>query len=133
MPKYLYHYTEAARVGSIFANGLNASIPDPANPNNAAFGPGQYFTDLTPDEADTGSMQQVARALFNYQLYWGGGRRGDIVAIRINVSGLPIVWKHELWSRTFGDRSIFVNPTRNTLSLVGRAGPGSVTFIDFKY
>jgi hypothetical protein len=38
-------------------------LPSVADDNTAAFGPGQYFTDISNIEASTGSAYQLSRAI----------------------------------------------------------------------
>ncbi len=127
---YLYHYTPVENIPGIIATGLNPSKRDPADPkSDAQWGDGQYFTDLTPQEASTGTMFQLSRTLYNGPWHWGKRTRTDIGWIKIDVSGLPVVRVASTFSSTYGPRSIYLNPTSMPLSLNGRVGgTGTVIF-----
>jgi RHS repeat-associated protein len=132
-PEYLYHYTPAANIPSILATGLEPSIRRPGDPNSdAQWGDGQYFTDLTPNDASTGSMFQLSRALFNSPWHWGNKTRNDIGWIKIDVSKLypyRVIRVAPVFSNTYGPRWIYLHPSVLPLFLDGSvAGTGLVTF-----
>jgi len=81
----LFHFTsEEGRKGILESGVLNAST----NPRNARYGPGQYLTDINPQEVSSGRMTagQLARRLFGQP--WAGRKTQSWV--EIDVSGLPV-------------------------------------------
>jgi hypothetical protein len=127
---YLYHYTQIENIPSILTEGLRPSIKIPGDPSSdAQLGDGQYLTDLSPSDILSGTMFQTARALFNQPFYWGSRTRSDIGFIKIKVSGLAYRRVAPLFSKTFGDRSIYLVGGRENLPLVDRVSEtGSVLF-----
>jgi hypothetical protein len=97
-------------------------LPSLADDERAAFGHGQYFTDISPGEAAAGSSYQLSRALFSTP--WFNWRVTHFVAI--NVSGLAVDRVSPVYSRTYGDRYIYLYRTEVALPVEGRivlAGP----------
>jgi len=131
--RYLYHYTFADRIKSILASGLNAS--DPAN-GDAQFGPGQYLTDLTPEESQTLTRFQHSAALFKIPFNWNRGQAyppySPVGWIRIDVdhpTSLFAVRVAPLFSSRFPGRSIFLVPGTARLPLANRErGTGTLIF-----
>ncbi len=96
--RFLYHYTFARNIRPIeYAGELWASLPENGD---AQHGPGQYLTDLTPEEASTADRFTVSRALFNTPFHWSPGKPPypDIGWIKIDVgrstchTGCPAIW-----------------------------------------
>jgi RHS repeat-associated protein len=78
----LYHYTtQSGAAGIVASQFINPSTDE----RHAIYGPGQYFTDISPVEAATGSANQLSRAIYKSPLYTT--RVSNYVAV--NVSGLP--------------------------------------------
>lgn len=126
---HLYHYTPEENIPAIISGGLRPSLRDPDNPkSDAQWGDGHYFTDISPEEASRYSMFQLSRALFAIPWHWGTKTRYDIGWLRIDVSGLPLQ-RVPVFSRSYGDRSIYLHPTRTTLPVSQRLrGTGTVEF-----
>jgi hypothetical protein len=129
---YLYHYTFAERIPSIIATGLRPSIGDPGNPStDAQWGDGQYFTDLTPEDASMATRYQVAKALFNIPWKWGRPPNlRNIGWIKVDVSNLPVRWVAEVFSpERFPGRSIYLHDSTVPLPITDKIrGRGVVTF-----
>lgn len=65
----LYHYTLASRGAQVLSSGiLYASLEENGD---AEYGPGQYFTDLTPSESSTVTRRQHAYTLYSIPMKWG--------------------------------------------------------------
>ena len=118
-PKILYHYTPTENLAGILATGINPSIRNPDDLNSdAQHGDGQYFTDITNFEAEPYSMFQLCRALFDNPFHWGGTRR-SISYIAITTDSLRIKRAVPVFSRTYGDKSIYVKLGTTPLLLDG--------------
>jgi hypothetical protein len=129
--RYLYHYTEAASIPSILATGLRPSIQDPGNPrSDAQWGNGQYFTDLTPQEASSATRYQVSRAIFNIPWHWGRPPNLPTIGwLKVRVQGLPIRREDSLFTQRFEHRSIYRHPSTINLPVAGRVvATGTVQF-----
>jgi hypothetical protein len=132
-PDYLYHYTPIVNVPSILATGLKPSIKVPGVPSSdAQWGDGQYLTDLTPSQMASGTMFQVSAALFKSPWRWGNRTRYDIGYIMIDVRGLPVTRVAPLFTKTFGNKGIWLNPTQYNLPLIGRVPAGGIGVVSFK-
>ena len=119
---HLYHYTShEGLIGILEFEVIWATEDDPEN-----WGDGQYFTDISPQEASIGSAHQLSRALFN--TLWNHLRVERW--IRINVADLPIKRVGAVFSHTYGNKSIYLHPSRNPLNVSGRIEDwGSTPFI----
>jgi len=106
IPSVLYHYSNEAGIAGIIASQyIRPSLSDD---ENAAFGHGQYFTDISPAEAAVGSAYQLSRAIMNTP--WRYYRVTHYVAI--DVSGLPVEKVSPVFSRTYGDKYRFIGNCR---------------------
>ncbi len=124
-PKWiLYHYSDQAGVaGIVISQAINPSLADD---ERAAFGHGQYFTDISPIEAASGSAGQLSRAIFN--MPWLSGRVTHYVMV--NVAGLPVINVSSVYSQTYGGKYIYLNRSETPLSIQGRLENwGAVPFI----
>jgi RHS repeat-associated protein len=107
-PLILYHYTLTENVAGILATGIRPSIRDENDENSdAQHGDGQYFTDITNLEAEQHTMYQLSRALFINPFHWGGKRR-SISYIAIKTNGLRIKRAVPVFSKTYGNKYIYV-------------------------
>jgi hypothetical protein len=114
-PKFiLYHYSSEVGVAGILAT--QAIYPSLADDKRAAFGHGQYFTDISPADASIGSAYQLSRAL--YTVFWDDWRVKSFVAI--NVFGLPIEQVREVYSHTYGEHYIYLHRSETPLPITGR-------------
>ncbi|UWQ06669.1 HYD1 signature containing ADP-ribosyltransferase family protein [Aliiroseovarius crassostreae] len=109
----MFHYTSDAGLVGIL--GTQALLPSTksANPNDARYGDGQYFTDIVPGTMRSGQLAyQLAgdgRKYRNYQNF-----------VAIDVTGLPLV---------NGRPNVYVVPNEGPLPLAGRiiaAGPNGI-------
>ncbi len=80
-PQVLFHYTDPAGTAAILASGFLA-----ASSEDAAFGPGQYFTDLPP----TGLLTQKEYSLALFRIGTGRALQKVIDWLAIDVAGLPV-------------------------------------------
>jgi hypothetical protein len=78
-------------------------LPSRQEVADAQWGNGQYFTDISPLDAKSGSAHQLSRALFTLPWY----HRRVKNWLRIDVSSLDIKKVTSVFSRTYGDRSIY--------------------------
>jgi len=118
-PKWhLYHYTTDAGLAGILATKeIWPSIRDPKDPkSDAQWGDGQYFTDISPQDASVGSAYQLSRALYN--IPWKNARVKNWV--KVNVTGLAVGRVASVFSRTYGDKSIYLHRSRSPLNLASR-------------
>jgi RHS repeat-associated protein len=125
-PKWhLYHYTDNAGLAGILATQqIWPSIRKPEDPkSDAQWGDGQYFTDLSPQDASRGSAHQLSRALYNTP--WRYNRVKNWV--KVNVAGLPVKRVAPVFSRTYGDRSIYLHLSQSPLDGTGRIDSWGVT------
>lgn len=113
-PQYLYHYTSDEGLAGILAS--QQLLPSRQEVADAQWGNGQYFTDISPLDAKSGSAHQLSRALFTLPWY----HRRVKNWFRIDVSSLDIKKVTSVFSRTYGDRSIYLHPNPSSLNLVGR-------------
>jgi len=120
--RILYHYTDASGLAGIRASEtINAS----KDPDHAIYGPGQYFTDISPWEAATGSDRQLSRALYN--VWWNYRKVQFYVAV--NVIGLNVKNVGPTYSKTYGSKNIYLHVSETALSVKGRIeSSGSVLF-----
>jgi RHS repeat-associated protein len=114
-PKWiLYHYTSYSGLAGILASqSINPSLADD---NTAAFGHGQYFTDLSPADAASGSAYQLSRAIYN--IPWDNERATNYVAI--NIYRLAIENVSQVFSKTYRNRYIYLHRSEVPLPIVGR-------------
>jgi hypothetical protein len=112
----LYHYSDASGVAGIVASqAINASLA--VDDRNIGYGrPGQYFTDISPAEASTGSSHQLSRAI-QYSP-WNYNKVTDYVAV--NVADLPIENVGPVFSHTYGAKFIYLHSSTAPLSVEGR-------------
>ena len=117
---YLYHYTSDVGLAGILAlQVINASIREPLNQKtDAQWGDGQYFTDLSPHDAAVGSAYQLSRALYNSP--WKN--KSVTCWLRIDVAGLPVERVTPVFSRTYGNKWIYLHRTLYPLHVAGRIG-----------
>lgn len=115
---YLYHYTDdAGLAGILVTQQIWASRRNPADPNSdAQWGNGQYFTDISPQDTRRGSAYQLSRALFTTP--WKPNKVKNFV--KINVAGLPVSRVADVFSRTYGNKSIYLHRSENSLNVTGR-------------
>jgi RHS repeat-associated protein len=118
----LYHYTRAEYIPSILATGIKPSLE---GNGDAHQGPGQYFTDITPEEVSTVTRGQFSAAL--YQVWWHWGTKTDkmntlanVAYIGIDTTGLPIERKANVYGDRFPGRGIFVNDSVVNLPITDR-------------
>ncbi|MBI9051564.1 MAG: Ig-like domain-containing protein [Anaerolineaceae bacterium] len=129
--KILYHYTKAENIPLIIATGIKPSLE---GHGDAHQGPGQYFTDITPEEASTVTRGQFSAAL--YQVWWHWGTKTDkmntlanVAYIGIDITGLPIERKSKVYGDRFPGRGIFVNDSVVNLPIADRLRrTGTVVF-----
>jgi RHS repeat-associated protein len=112
-PKWhLYHYTTDAGLAGILATQvIKVTTDDPEG-----WGDGQYFTDITPQDASIGSAYQLSRALFT--LPWYNKRVKNWV--KVNVAGLSVKRVGPVFSRTYGNKSIYLHPSQSPLNVADR-------------
>jgi hypothetical protein len=125
--QYLYHYTSDEGLAGILATQqILPSIGTPGDPkSDAQWGNGQYFTDITPQDASIGSAHQLSRALFTHPWY----NRKVKSWVRVNVAGLPVRRVTPVFSRTYGDKWIYLHPSESPLNVTGRIdGWGATPF-----
>ncbi len=122
---YLYHYTDDTGLAGILATQqIWPSIRNPADPRtDAQWGDGQYFTDISPQDASRGSAYQLSRALFT--MPWLQEKVKNWV--KINVAGLPVKRVAPVFSRTYGDKSIYLHPSQSPLDVVNRIDGWGIT------
>ena len=123
-PKHiLYHYSSDAGIAGIIAT--QTIYPSLSDDNRAAFGHGQYFTDISPADAAAGSAYQLSRAIFITP--W---KNTDVTSyVAIDVSGLLVDQVAPVFSKTYGDRYIYLHRSQMPLSIQGRmVSTGMVTF-----
>lgn len=124
---YLYHYTGDAGLAGILATRMIwASTRDPENPkSDAQWGDGQYFTDISPQDASSGSAHQLSRALFTTPWKYKSVQNW----VRVNVAGLPMKRVSPVFSHTFGNKSIYLHPNPGPLNVMNRLeGWGATPF-----
>jgi RHS repeat-associated protein len=129
----LFHYTLASNVSLIVGSG-SLWWSDPED-GDAQWGPGQYFTDLTPGQASNFTRHQVSKALFNLPWKWGGGAPYKPVAwlqFLVPIEKVPRV--APLYSGTvataYPDRGIYLHSNTVDLSIGGMVvNSGIVNFV----
>lgn len=110
----LYHYsTQSGIVGILSTQTIFPSLWDD---NRAAFGHGQYFTDISPADASSGSAYQLSRAL--YTSPWKHKVVTNYVAI--DVSNMMIEQVSPVFSNTYGYRYIYLHRSEDPLFVGGR-------------
>jgi RHS repeat-associated protein len=125
-PKWiLYHYSNATGVTGIVASQM--ILPSLGDGNLAAYGYGQYFTDISTVDAAKGSPYQLSRAIFNIPYNF----RKVTHFVAINVAGLPIENVGPVYTRTYGERSIYLHRSVAPLNVSNRIeASGPVLFSD---
>lgn len=86
---------------------------------DATYGFGQYFTDISPVEAGSGTMFQLSFALYEILNRWGGASR-PIGFLAIDVSGLPVRRVAPVYGPTFPGKGIYLHETVSALSVGNR-------------
>jgi RHS repeat-associated protein len=110
----LFHYTDFEGMAGIV--GKQRMLPSLADDERAAFGHGQYFTDISPSEAANGSPYQLSRALFKFQFLHNRTR----YYVAVNVYGLPVENVSPVYSRTYGNKYIYLHRSEVPLPVQGR-------------
>jgi hypothetical protein len=87
------------------------------------WGDGQYFTDITPQDASIGSAYQLSRALF--KLPWLYKRTENWV--KINVAGLLVERVGPVFSRTYGNKYIYLHRSESPLVVADRIDDSGAT------
>jgi hypothetical protein len=124
----LYHYTPESRVNIITTEGLLPSIQPLGGGGDAKYGNGQYFTDLTPEEASTVTRGQLAYSLFEDFRRWGYRTPIAWMKFQFRIEDVRLV--DELHGSRFPHRSIYLRGGTDTLSMSGiLLDTGLVTFL----
>jgi RHS repeat-associated protein len=120
--RYLYHYTsDEGLIGILATQMIKVTTNDPEG-----WGDGQYFTDITPEDASVGSAHQLSRALFTTPWKF----KSVTNWVKVNVADLPVRRVGPVFSRTtYGNKSIYLHPSQSPLNVAGRiAGSGPTPF-----
>ncbi len=113
----LYHYSDQSGVtGIVISQVIFASQADDRRAARGHGRPGQYFTDISPAEAATGSAYQLSRAIMTTP--WLHDRVTHYVAV--NVAGLLIENVGPVFSQTYGSKFIYLHNSTVPLSIEGR-------------
>jgi hypothetical protein len=119
----LFHYTFADALSSILTEGLRASKRVQNDPkSDAQHGNGQYFTDLTPDEASQFSRPQISQALYSTPRKWGvRGKVRDIVWLEWHLMPDMVAYVRPLFSsrpaQMYSERGIWLRSAETALSV----------------
>jgi hypothetical protein len=114
-PKFiLYHYSsDRGMAGIISTQAINPSLADD---KRAIAGHGQYFTDISPIEASKGSAYQMSRAIYNVHF-----KNRDVTSfVAVNVFGLMIEIVSPVYSKTYGDKYIYLHRSESPLFIGDR-------------
>jgi len=109
--QYLYHYTSDEGLAAILKS--QELLPSRQEVADAQWGDGQYFTDISPEDTQTRSAHQLSRALFTTPWHHKKVRHW----LKIDVSDLTINRAASVFSRTYGQRAIYVHLTGSALSI----------------
>jgi RHS repeat-associated protein len=110
-PEILYHYTAVNNLEGIAGSAVLLASP------TGAFGPGQYFTDIRPFEAEAHTKEDLSTALFAIPNRWPDTEVGFI---GVDVGGLNVARMSSVYGYVFSGKSIFLNETTVQLPLVFR-------------
>lgn len=113
-PKYLYHYTSDEGLVAILKS--QELLPSREEVADAQWGDGQYFTDISPFDTETRSAYQLSRALFTTPWHHQKVRHW----LKIDVSDLTINRAASVFSRTYGQRAIYVHLAGSALNITQR-------------
>jgi RHS repeat-associated protein len=121
----VYHYTALPNVDLIRQSGiLNASLDIISDAN---FGPGQYFTDITPSEAATRTKGTLAFALYNTNLKW---RYSDVGYVGIELPERTVKRVRNVYGAGFPGRGIYLRYSVSPLKIFNKiVGFGKVPFL----
>ncbi len=110
-PKFLFHYTSTRGLDGIRQTQM--LLPS-TGPQNSRYGKGQYFTDISNIEAESGTAGQLSYALFKSPIYTH--RVSHFVAV--NVQGLPINYAAPAYGSRYGAKSFYVHPSDFPLPII---------------
>jgi RHS repeat-associated protein len=134
-PKVLFHYTSAGGFASIMASQyIRPSIQQSPDDKTAAYGSGQYFTDLPPSVASTRTKYEMSYAL--YSIPYQSPKVMYVVAV--DVTNIAISRKASIftsssapkYSPTYG---VFLHSSMEDLSVAGRivvSQSGPVAYVE---
>lgn len=112
----LYHYTFSVNIPLIIKDGLKSSVA--IVNGDAQWGDGQYFTDLTPNEATSLTRFEHSFAIFNMPWKWGGrGNLKSVGWIEFELELPPVVRVAPLFGTHFSQRGIYLLPNSNYLPI----------------
>jgi RHS repeat-associated protein len=112
--RILYHYTSAEGLAGILeSQKLNPSLGENGD---AHWGDGQYFTDISPSNAQTGTAGQLSRALYNV----GYNQRKVQYYIAVDVSDIAVTAVAPVYSRTYGEKFIYLHSSQTPLDLTDK-------------
>jgi RHS repeat-associated protein len=122
--KVLYHYTAFPNLQKITASGILWASLDTIS--DAFFGPGQYFTDITPAEAATRTKGQLAYALYAIPFKW---LKTDVAYIGVNLPTRSAKRVSDVYGPSFPGRGIYLRLSVTPLKLTNKiVDTGVLTF-----
>jgi RHS repeat-associated protein len=110
-PKILYHYTGAESLDGIIGSAVLFASPV------GTYGPGQYFTDIRPFEAESHTKEDLSFALYGYRTRWVDT---DVGFVEVDLHDLDVRRKGNVQGVLFPGRGEFLNETSANLPLAFR-------------
>ena len=100
---------------------VKPSIQNGPNDNTAAYGSGQYLTDLPPNVAATQTKYVMSYALYKLPYNW----RRVLYDVAVDVSGLPVGRVSSIYTSAQNPKyspsyGIYLNPSTAPLPVAGR-------------